>query len=103
MKSSRDQAPRLEAYKKVSIVSTGENYGANPGPMERMDLHRLRLARRNACTHTKKQIRQIADPMSPFGVCSGRTPRSQAAPGHPAYAHRGEVEIRTERSEPSND
>ena len=66
MKSKRAEASAFETYKKGS--SGGERPRAGPGPIETVDLRSLRLARRNARTHSKKQIRQIADSMLRFGV-----------------------------------
>ena len=68
MKSRTGEASEFETCKKVSSVSGGERPRAGPGPIETVDLRSLRLARRNARTHSKKQIRQIADSMLRFGV-----------------------------------
>lgn len=43
---------------------------ALPWPIEMLPLRRLRPAARNARTHSKKQIRQIADSIERFGVPS---------------------------------
>jgi DNA modification methylase len=39
-----------------------------PWPVEMLPLHRLRPAKRNARTHSKKQVREIANSMARFGV-----------------------------------
>jgi len=68
MKKRRAEVAEFETYKQVSSAPTGDKSRADLGPIEMVDLRKLRLARRNARTHSKKQIRQIADSMLRFGV-----------------------------------
>src|SRR5208283_5774308 len=70
MKSKRAEASAFETYKKGS--SGGERPRAGPGPIETVDLRSLRLARRNARTHSKKQIRQIRGPLMARSPLQGR-------------------------------
>jgi hypothetical protein len=68
MKNRKTEVTEFGTYKQVSSTSRGDKSRADPGPIEMVELRKLRLARRNARTHSKKQIRQIADSMLRFGV-----------------------------------
>jgi hypothetical protein len=68
MKSRTTEASEFETHTKASSASGGERPVAGSAHTEMVDLRTLRPARRNARTHSKKQIRQIADSMLRFGV-----------------------------------
>jgi DNA modification methylase len=77
MRSNRVAADRPnETYRKVSekespqkakALSTPKTELNLPWPIEMLPPHSLRPAQRNARTHSKKQIRQIADSVERFG------------------------------------
>ena len=66
MSAGKAEGSQFETRREIS--NAGEKSTTDPGPIEMVGLGRLRLARRNARTHSKKQIRQIADSMLRFGV-----------------------------------
>src|SRR5262249_42192388 len=65
MSAGKAEGSQFETRREIS--NAGEKSTTDPGPIEMVGLGRLRLARRNARTHSKKQIRQI-DSMLRFGV-----------------------------------
>jgi DNA modification methylase len=88
MKNRKAEVAKFETYKKVSSTSRSDKSRADPGPIEMVDLRKLRPARRNARTHSKKQIRQIADSMLRFGVINPLIvdDQSRIAAGHARFA-----------------
>jgi hypothetical protein len=75
MSSNKATSDPNETYSQVSEEEVSDKGTFNgkpdpklPWPIEMLPPHSLRPAQRNARTHSKKQVRQIADSMARFGV-----------------------------------
>jgi hypothetical protein len=71
-KNNHHASQTIETLCRTSMVQAAGNPETEekelPWPIEMLPVHSLRSAKRNARTHSKKQIREVADSIQRFGV-----------------------------------